>query len=220
MVWRLGPLLIVGVVLWAPALGAQGVGFLTEQERLASYCAGVFEARMRDMSEFLKNQCAGSTRRECRAMAEDSRRRRCTIAACGTIARQIIASREQGKREKALSTNTIAKGHNDWLTSKQRDPRQAGRGAAGLSRQPGLPDRHALRFPRSVGSPWRDPGARLSRAAHAHVDRALPGARGLSALEARVPHMIMSDSGSRAPSFIDTIKVISSRFDSQGVDEV
>ncbi len=54
-------IVIVGMTLWASVAGAQGVGFLTEQERLASYCAGVSEARMRDMGEFLKNQCAGST---------------------------------------------------------------------------------------------------------------------------------------------------------------
>ena len=50
---------------------AQGVGFLTEQERLASYCAGVSEARMLDMNDFLKGQCTGSsTRKECRDTAE------------------------------------------------------------------------------------------------------------------------------------------------------
>ena len=31
----------LGLALWATVAAAQGVGFLTEQERLASYCAGV-----------------------------------------------------------------------------------------------------------------------------------------------------------------------------------
>jgi hypothetical protein len=121
--WRLVPLLIVGVALWAPGAGAQGVGFLTEQERLASYCAGVSEARMRDMSEFLKNQCVGSKRRECRERAEELEKAKVRDRRLWDyLTRQIIMSREQGKREKTLSTTTIAKGNNDWLTCKQRDP--------------------------------------------------------------------------------------------------
>jgi hypothetical protein len=125
MTWRPGPLLIVGMALWAPAAGAQGVGFLTEQERLASYCAGVSEARMRDMSEFLKNQCAGSKRRECRETAEELEKAKVRDRRLWDyLTRQIITSREQGKRERTLSTNTIAKGNNDWLTCKQRDPRK------------------------------------------------------------------------------------------------
>jgi len=59
----------LGLALWAAIAGAQGVGFLTEQERLASYCAGVSEARVRDMELFLKEQCAASSRRDCRDTA-------------------------------------------------------------------------------------------------------------------------------------------------------
>ena len=111
MMWRLGPLLIVGMALWAPAAGAQGVGFLTEQERLASYCAGVSEARMRDMSEFLKNQCAGSKRRECREMAEELEKAKVRDRRLWDyLTRQIITSREQGKREKTLSTSDDRQG--------------------------------------------------------------------------------------------------------------
>lgn len=44
------------MALRAPAAGAQGVGFLTEQEWMASCCAGVSEPRLRDMSAFLKSQ--------------------------------------------------------------------------------------------------------------------------------------------------------------------
>jgi hypothetical protein len=123
MMWRLGALLLVGMALRAPVADAQGVGFLTEQERLASYCAGVSEARMRDMSEFLKNRCAGSTRRECREMAEELEKAKVRDRRLWDyLTRQIITSREQGRRERMLSTNTIAKGNNDWLACKQRDP--------------------------------------------------------------------------------------------------
>ena len=64
---RCGRLLAVaGVVVVASQGMAQGVGFLTEQERLASYCAGVSEARIRELDWFLKSKCAGSDRKECR----------------------------------------------------------------------------------------------------------------------------------------------------------
>jgi hypothetical protein len=125
MTWRHGPLLIVAMALWAPAAGAQGVGFLTEQERLASYCAGVSEARMRDMGEFLKKRCAGSKRRECREVAAELEKAKVQDRRLWDyLTRQIITSREQGKREKTLSANTIAKGNNDWLACRQRDPRK------------------------------------------------------------------------------------------------
>jgi hypothetical protein len=125
MMWRNGPLLIVAMALWAPAAGAQGVGFLTEQERLASYCAGVSDARMRDMGEFLENRCAGSKRRECREMAAELEKAKVQDRRLWDyLTRQIITSREQGKREKTLSANTIAKGNNDWLACRQRDPRK------------------------------------------------------------------------------------------------
>lgn len=124
MTRRLGPLVAVGLVLWAPAAGAQGVGFLTENERLASYCAGVSEARMRDMTEFLANQCAGSKRRECRETAAELEKAQVRDRRLWDyLTRQVITSREQGKRERTLSQAAIAKGNNDWLACKRRDPR-------------------------------------------------------------------------------------------------
>lgn len=122
---RLGALVVVALALWAPSASAQGVGFLTEHERLASYCAGVSEARMRDMTEFLTGQCAGSTRRECReTTAELEKAKVHDQRLWDYLTRQIITSREQGKREKTLSQTTIAQGNNDWLTCKRRDPRK------------------------------------------------------------------------------------------------
>jgi len=123
MVRRLGALLIVGMALCAPPAGAQGVGFLTEQERLASYCAGVSEARLRDMGEFLKERCAGSERRECRETAQELEKAKAQDRRLWDyLTRQITTSREQGRREKTLSANTIAKGNDDWLACRQRDP--------------------------------------------------------------------------------------------------
>ena len=70
-------LALAGMAIAASQAMAQGVGFLTEQERLASYCAGVSEARMLDMNDFLKGQCTGnSTRKECRDTAEAFVRRK------------------------------------------------------------------------------------------------------------------------------------------------
>jgi hypothetical protein len=124
MTWRAVPLAAVALALWAPAASAQGVGFLSENERLASYCAGVSEARLRDLNEFLKNQCTGSKRRECRETAAELEKAELRDRRLWDyLTRQIIASRDQGKREKTLSQNAIAKGNNDWLTCKRRDPR-------------------------------------------------------------------------------------------------
>ena len=124
----------LGLAAWASAARAQGVGFLTEQARLASYCAGVSEARMLDMNDFLKGQCAGnSTRKECRDTAEalepaKIRDRRLW----DYLTRQIFTSKEQGSRERALAQRSIAKGNRrlDGLQAARSD--QAAGGAAGL----------------------------------------------------------------------------------------
>jgi len=50
MARRQNLLAAAGLMLAASQAVAQGVGFLTEQERLASYCAGVSESRMRDLA--------------------------------------------------------------------------------------------------------------------------------------------------------------------------
>jgi hypothetical protein len=114
----------LGLAAWAPAAHAQGVGFLTEQERLASYCAGVSEARMLDMNDFLKNQCASnSTRKECRDTAEDLEKAKIRDRRLWDyLTRQIFTSRDQGARERGLAQRTIGKGNSDWLSCKLRDP--------------------------------------------------------------------------------------------------
>jgi len=112
-----------GLVLWTSAAGAQGVGFLTEQERLASYCAGVSEARLREMSELLSGPCAGSTRRECKDVAEQLEQAKLRDRRLWDyLTRQILTSRDHGQRERTLAQRQIARGNDDWLTCKRRDP--------------------------------------------------------------------------------------------------
>src|SRR4051812_21113513 len=112
----------LGVALCAAAAAAQGVGFLTEQERLASYCAGVSESRVRNMEQFLKEQCAGSTRPECKttAVALEAAKVR-DRRLWDYLTRQVFTSRDQGRRERTLAQRQIAKGNDDWLTCERRD---------------------------------------------------------------------------------------------------
>lgn len=114
----------LGLASWAPMARAQGVGFLTEQERLASYCAGVSEARMLDMNDFLKGQCSGnSTRKECRDTAEALAQAKIRDRRLWDyLARQVFTSRDRGSRERTLAQKSIAKGNSDWLACKLRDP--------------------------------------------------------------------------------------------------
>src|SRR3954468_12390831 len=101
---------VVGFALWPAFASAQGVGFLTEQERLATYCAGVSEARMRSMELFLKEQCPSSTRRECKDVAEQLATAKVRDKRLWDyMTRQIFTSRDQGRRERTLAQNQIAK---------------------------------------------------------------------------------------------------------------
>ena len=104
---------------------AQGVGFLTEQERLVSYCAGVSESRMRELAEFLRSECAGSNRKECReSLDELVRTQRMDRRLWAYLTAQIFTSKEQGQREKTLAQKEVARGSDDWLACKRRRPDQ------------------------------------------------------------------------------------------------
>ena len=119
----LGVGLALALALWAAVAGAQGVGFLTEQERLASYCAGVSEARMRSQDLFLKQQCANSTRRECKDVAEKLEADKVRDKRLWDyLTRQVFTSRDQGRRERTLAQKQIAKGNDDFMTCQRRDP--------------------------------------------------------------------------------------------------
>jgi len=52
-----------GVAMMASQAMAQGAGFLTEQERLASYCAGVSETRMRELTSSSRASAPAPTAR-------------------------------------------------------------------------------------------------------------------------------------------------------------
>ena len=112
-----------GLAIAAPSATAQGVGFLTEHERLASYCAGVSEARMRELDEFLKGKCTGSNRKECRdSLDELARTQRMDRRLWGYLTTQIFTSKEHGAKEKLLSQTEMARGSDDWLGCKRRSP--------------------------------------------------------------------------------------------------
>ena len=107
----------------ASQAAAQGVGFLTEQERLASYCAGVSEARMRELDQFLKNKCTGSDRKECRdSLDELERAQKMDRRLWAYLTAQIFTSKEHGPKEKLLSQTEMARGSDDWLGCKRRSP--------------------------------------------------------------------------------------------------
>lgn len=108
---------------WAAA--AQGVGFLTEQQRLASYCTGVSEARMRGLTDFLKNQCTGSSRKECRdAQADLDKAQAMDRRLWAYIMEQIFNSTDQGPREKLLAQKAMSKGSDDWVACEHRSSDQ------------------------------------------------------------------------------------------------
>src|SRR6185436_935420 len=95
----------LGLALSATAAAAQGgVGFLTEQQRLASYCAGVEEARLREIEFFLKEQCVGSTRRDCKEAAETLEQSKLRDRRLWDyLSRHVFTFRDQGRRERTLA---------------------------------------------------------------------------------------------------------------------
>jgi hypothetical protein len=114
---------VTSLALAASLAMAQGVGFLTEQERLASYCAGVSEARMREFDGFLKSKCAGSDRKECRdSLDELERAQKMDRRLWGYLTSQIFTDKEHGPKEKLLSQTEMARGSDDWLGCKRRSP--------------------------------------------------------------------------------------------------
>ncbi len=105
-------------------LYAQALGFLTEQQRLASYCTGVSEVRLRELGDFIKNDCAGSTRKECVNAADELGRAQIMDRRLWTyLTTQIFASKEQGPRERALAYGAMTKGSDDWTACQRRLPR-------------------------------------------------------------------------------------------------
>ncbi len=123
---RLGLLVGVAVtVALASAAVAQPPSFLTEEERLVSYCAGVSESRIRSLDQFLKIQCAASTRRECKDADADLKRAKKLDARMWVfLTEKIYTSDERGKSAKELAPKMTAKGSDDWFACQHRLPTQ------------------------------------------------------------------------------------------------
>ncbi len=118
---RGGWLLAIAVAAGAAAAAAQDVGFLTEPQRLASYCAGVSEARMRQLENFIKTQCAGSKRKECRDAESDFDKAKIMDRRLWSfLTTEIINSPDQGPKGKAWSQRVMMQGSDDWVSCQKR----------------------------------------------------------------------------------------------------
>jgi hypothetical protein len=118
-IWLLAITATAGV---AAAALAQPVGFLTEQQRLASYCAGVSEARMRQLETFIKSECASSQRRECREATDNLDKQKVMDRRLWDFLKEeIYNNKDQGKNERKWSITVMSRGSDDW-TSCQRLP--------------------------------------------------------------------------------------------------
>ncbi|SRR5579872_5294047 len=106
---------------------AQPVGFLTEHQRLASYCAGVSEARMRQLEQFLKKECPGSDRKECRdAQADLDKAKIMDRRLWDFLTAEIYTSQDQTKKEKNWSITVMSRGSDDWTACQRRPANQRG----------------------------------------------------------------------------------------------
>jgi hypothetical protein len=99
--------------------------FLTEQERLVSYCAGVSESRVRAFNEFLKAQCSESGRRECKDAAADLQKAETFDRRLWAyLTEKIFTSNERGEAAKSLAPKMTAQGSDDWFACQHRQPNQ------------------------------------------------------------------------------------------------
>ena len=121
-----------GSWLWmaAMALGvvsdvaAQPLSFLTEQQKLASYCAGVSESRLRELGDLVKNDCANSKRRDCVKAGDDLGKAQIMDRRLWSYLNDLYTSKDFGSRQKMLSQQSMAKGSEDLTTCKRRPPGQ------------------------------------------------------------------------------------------------
>jgi hypothetical protein len=121
-----------GSWLWmvAIALGvvsdvaAQPLSFLTEQQKLASYCAGVSESRLRELGDLVKNDCANSKRRDCVKAGDDLGKAQIMDRRLWSYLNDLYTSKDFGSRQKMLSQQAMGKGSEDWTACKRRPPGQ------------------------------------------------------------------------------------------------
>jgi len=112
---------VIGI---ASAAVAQPLSFLTEQQKLASYCAGVSETRLRELGEFIKNDCANPKRRECVKANDDLVKAQIMERRLWAYLDPLLQSKDFGARQKMLSQQSMAKGGDDWTACKRRPPGQ------------------------------------------------------------------------------------------------
>jgi hypothetical protein len=99
---------------------AQPLSFLTEQQKLASYCAGVSESRLRELGNFIKDDCANSKRRECVKAGDDLGKAQIMDRRLWSYLNDLYTSRDFGARQKTLSQQSMAQGSEDWVACKRR----------------------------------------------------------------------------------------------------
>jgi len=124
---KVGSWLVVLMATLAVAadLGAQPLSFITEQQKLASYCAGVSESRLREIGDFIKSQCAGSSRKECVAASDNLiKAQNMDRRLWAYLTAEVYTSRDVGARQKMLSQQAMEQGSEDWLACKRRPPGQ------------------------------------------------------------------------------------------------
>ena len=118
--------LLAAVCGFAPQLSAQSLSFLTEQQKIASYCAGVSESRLRELGDFVKNQCVGSSRKECVTASDNLVKQQILDRRLWDYLKSdVYAYKSSGERQKMLSQEAMGKGSEDWLACKRKLPGQA-----------------------------------------------------------------------------------------------
>jgi hypothetical protein len=117
---------MIAVVLGvASDVTAQPLSFLTEQQKLTSYCAGVSESRLRELGDFIKTDCASSKRRECVKAGDDLVKAQTMDSRLWAYLNDLYTSKDVGSRQKILSQQSMAKGSEDWIACKRRPAGQA-----------------------------------------------------------------------------------------------
>lgn len=122
--WAVAIAAVAGI---AVAALAQPVSFLTTEQRLASYCAGVSESRVRQLEAFLKTECASSQRKECRETREDLDKQKIMDRRLWQfLTTEIIESKDIDAKAKAWSQTVMARGGDDWTMCQRRPADQRG----------------------------------------------------------------------------------------------
>lgn len=114
-------LFVLALLAMAPGVSAEP--FIGEQERLASYCAGYHEARVRELNGYLKLRCESSTSRECKAAAAElDRIQKLDARIWAFLTTQLYTAKDRSELEKAQGRKAFEKGSEDTMTCRTRGP--------------------------------------------------------------------------------------------------